>query len=215
MAKTTVKAKTVKTSPTAKKVTYTTEDASQRLSGMLPARVIGTSGTRMQTLVSYDKILNQKHVRAMFKAGSTISRKDLLATFNVTGVYTSATATGTYEELQRQNLQVVGLVRDINDVLNHSGLHLRSKGYYSEFHVDSKADAKKTLERYNARIERLEAREEIFEANLKDRAKTKKNYGETRKAFRKNGTCTNPLKVIVTPNTIDRANKAFNRVIHF
>lgn len=43
--------------------------------------------------------------------------------------------TGEFADVQRSNLTLVGVQAEVNNVLRHSGLVLKSRNYYSEFYI--------------------------------------------------------------------------------
>jgi hypothetical protein len=201
------KAKTVTVA--AKTSAYGTAQAAARLTSLIPSRVIGKSSVRHQDLVLFDKIINAN--KKTFKVGSTITRQDLVALFSIP-VDSNPKAVGTYKDLQTDNLMLVNTQRKINDVLNHNGLHIKSRGYYSSFLICSKELTKKTVVQHNARVERMEARQSILEANIHNRVKVKKTYGKIVRAFRANGAVSTSLPVRAKPTTLGSTSKAFSRV---
>jgi hypothetical protein len=194
---------------TAKASVYDTALAAARLTSLIPSRIIGKSSVRHQDLVLFDKIINAN--KTTFKPGSTISRKDLVSMFSI-AVDSNPKAVGTYKDLQADNLMLVSAQRKINDVLNHNGLHVKSRDYYSSFLVCSKELTKKTVVQHSARVERMEARQSILEANIHNRVKVKKTYGRIVRVFRANGAVSTALPVRAKPTTLSSTSKAFNRV---
>ena len=204
------KTKTLKVAASA--LSYSTATAADRLSNLLPERMVGKLTCRQADLIACDKTVNKN--RVMFALGNVISRADLVNTFGI-DVNPNPNAVGTYKKLQEDNLTLVGAQRCINDVLNHSGLHIKAKDYYSTFVVCKKEATKKTVVLHSARIERLEARQGILEANVHDRVVVKKNHGKILRVFHNNGNVVRPIAVRVKPTTVNSTNRAFKRVVHF
>ena len=197
---------------TASKSVYTTTQAAERLTNMLPERMVGKLTTRHQDLLAYDKTINAN--KGMFTLGNTITRAALVNTFSI-DVDPSPKAVGTYKDLQTDNLTLVGAQRCINDVLNHNGLHIKSHDYYSEFVVCEKERTKRMVVLHSARIERLEARQGILEANVHNRVVVKKNHGKILRVFHSSGALVRPLNVRVKPSTLGSTNRTVKRVIQF
>jgi hypothetical protein len=204
------KTKTVKV--TAKASVYDTAQAVARLSSLIPSRSVGKLTARQKDLISYDKIINTN--KASFSPGSSMTRGDLVTMFSIPNVDPNPNAVGTFKVLQKHGLKLVDTLRKINDVLNHSGLHAKSRDYGSHFIVCKKELTKKTLVLHSARVERLEARQSILEANVHNRVKVKKNFGKILRVIRGNGAIVNVLPVRAKPVTLASTSNTFNRVKH-
>jgi hypothetical protein len=201
---------TKKTAVTTKQSLYNTAQATARLDSLLPSRMVGKLTERQQDLITYDKVINSN--KSSFQPGSSITRADLITMFSIANVNPNVNAKGTYKKLQGDSLRLVTAQRKINDVLNHSGLHIRSRGYGAEFKVCEKKQTKQTLVLHSARVERLEARQSILEANVYDKVKVKKNHGKINRVFRANGTVATVLPVRANPVTLGSTANAINRV---
>lgn len=202
--------KTKTVTVTTKKSVYDTAQATARLASLLPSRIVGKLTERQHDLIAYDKVINAN--KSAFQPGSSITRAKLISLFSISNVNPKANAVGTYKKLQSDSLRLVSAQRKINDVLNHSGLHIRSRDYGAEFNVCEKKQTKATLVLHSARVERIEARQSILEANVYDRVKVKKTHGKIVRVFRANGAVATSLPVRAKPVTLGSTTNAFNRV---
>ena len=77
----------------------------------------------------YQQIINKNTHR--FQAGSVIKRRTFCKLFRVKKIVHS----GEFADVQRSNLALVGVQAEVNNILRHSGLVMRSRDYYSEFYI--------------------------------------------------------------------------------
>ena len=67
-----------------------------------------------------------KSNRSLFKSGTIIKAETMYSLFNITTPYRDPTKT---------NMYLLSAYTNLNKELNQHGLHIKSKNYYSEFHV--------------------------------------------------------------------------------
>lgn len=122
---------------------------------------------RMQRLLDYDRIMatSRKH----FRAGSYLSRDQLITMFNLQGVSKLGHMNGTYAEQHRENLRLVAVQQDINHLLRANGLYMRSMDYYTSFQICRKEQTKNTIVRYAGQIERNDSCEVQLDAGMVQR----------------------------------------------
>jgi hypothetical protein len=88
----------------------------------------------------YQQIINNNSHR--FQTGSVIKRRTFCKLFRAKKIVHE----GGFAEVQRSNLTLVGIQAEVNRILRHSGLVMKSRDYYSEFYICSlKQTADKVL----------------------------------------------------------------------
>ena len=97
---------------------------------------------KAQTQVQYAKVIAKYTKR--FSVGGKLTRKQMTNWFKLKDVVHEGTAT----TIQKSNLSLVHAQADINNLLHSSGLHLRSRNYYSEFYITNKDETKRTVLNY-------------------------------------------------------------------
>lgn len=100
-----------------------------------------------QRLVDYNNILTCN--KGLFKAGRSISRDTFINLFGVEDIVN----VGTYEELQKSNLKLVSVQKEINMLMRENGLYLKSKNYYKEFKVVEKGPTTGEILRYSGGVD--------------------------------------------------------------
>lgn len=89
-----------------------------------------TTPNKIKEKTMYGQIINNNSHR--FQVNSNpIKRRTFCKLFRVKNIV----HTGEFEDVQRSNLTLVGVQADINNVLRHSGLVMKSRNYYSEFYI--------------------------------------------------------------------------------
>ncbi|AGM47221.1 hypothetical protein AD45P2_00250 [Alteromonas phage vB_AmaP_AD45-P2] len=87
--------------------------------------------------------------KKLFAAGSTLTRDKFVSLFAVPDVVTA----GNYVDVQRSNLRLVTAQTEINMLMRENGLYIRSKDYYSSFHVVEKKQTKNVIARYSSEVD--------------------------------------------------------------
>ena len=118
---------------------------------------------KQQRLIEYNQILTKN--KAMFKSGQSITRDTLVDLFSIENVVNH----GSYQEIQRANLNIVAAQGDINRLLRESGLYLRSKGYYSHFKVLPYEQTKEKAASYSSEVDRFTSTTDRIIAKMEDR----------------------------------------------
>lgn len=195
MAKSTRKVKVITTTTAA---APTTSRASSRRMGKITKR--------QQRLIDFDNIITKN--KTLFKAGSTISRADLVKLFSIPKIYN----TGSYAKVHRSNLKLVAVQMDINWLMRANGLYLKSKNYYNEFHVCEKEPTKNTIVRYAGEAEIQESCEVQLDRGMVTRLSAG-TWGTYNRVFNQNGSLKSGQAVGNYTGT--REAKARNRVQHY
>jgi len=96
---------------------------------------------KQQRMIKYNEIIAKN--KTAFKAGKFFTRNDFIKIFELV-----IPSTGTHKEMTKANLDLVQAQAEINMLMRENGLYIRSRDYYSEFHVSEKAKTKRTVLRY-------------------------------------------------------------------
>lgn len=117
--------------------------------------------TKQQRLWEYAKIISGN--KKTFSTGSVISRQDLV---NILGLE-NITNKGNAKNIMRSNLALVDAQVVLNTILRESGLYIKSKDYYSEFHVACVEQTKDAIARYSSEVDTNRDCTDRLEATLK------------------------------------------------
>jgi hypothetical protein len=102
----------------------------------------------------YNDILTKNKYR--LKAGQSMSRKDFTKLFEIPGVVHK----GTYDKVQKANLNLVKAQSEINRLMSESGLYISSCDYYGKFYVRRKKETKNVVERMSSKVDTFDAKTE-------------------------------------------------------
>ena len=195
-------------------IQYTTGQAEDRLTGIVaPGPLAKTQ--RLRNLVARD-IAISKH-KANYYPGAQMTLGTLLNDFGIThvsDVTVNAKDFATYKRIHAEMLKMIGVQREINDVLNHMGLHMRSSGYGADYYICKKEEAKRVTKNRDVNTEVNETRVQILERGIVDQANNPK-YGKVRRVFTPTGKLRKPMDVRRKPDTIGRAKRTIQRLQPF
>lgn len=184
-----------------KTVTVKTKATTKRVAASVP-RVKAKLSKHDQLLRDYDDVLTKN--KKLFKAGCMISRKDLVTLFGVQGDVT----TGSYKRQHKANLRLVRVQNTINYLMRANGLYLKSKDYYSEFHVCQKDQTKSVIVRYAAGVDTQDSCEVQLDTGMITRLNAG-TWGTYNRVYHGNK-ATNPA-----PAPKGQEARAINRVKHY
>lgn len=90
-------------------------------------------------------VLNRKK----FKSGLTLTRRQFVKMFGIKGVVHK----GNFKDVHKSNLYLVKVQVEINTLMRENGMYLKSKDYYGEFTIVSKAKVKSTVARFSKEVD--------------------------------------------------------------
>lgn len=102
-----------------------------------------------------------------FKAGSSMTRADFVNLFNIPNI----AITGSYKQIHKSNLKLVGVQVEINQLMRENGLYLQTEDYYTVFKVAPLKKTKNTVIRYSAEVDINKYCTSRLEARLRQRVK--------------------------------------------
>lgn len=117
---------------------------------------------QLQKLEELNNILAKN--KTLFRSGTTISREVLAKMFGI-----KITTKGSYANVHRSNLRLVRLQGKLNKLLQHSGLCLRSKDYYTSFEVADENTLKNVITRNCAAVDTFTDKWISLETNYAER----------------------------------------------
>ena len=173
----------------------------------MPKSVV--SKRKSLTNLEIDKILSLN--RAKLRTGKVISRAVLIDMFSIPNVSKDPNDAGSLTEMQKENLRLIKFQARVNNLMSESGLHLKSRNYYTVFKVGVKERTKKEIVRHAGKIDTAEVLEVELDQGMKTRT-TAGTWGGYNRVYDNKGV---RKKASVYLPSRNRREIAKNRVKHY
>lgn len=105
--------------------------------------------------------------KTLFTQGSYIDRNSFATLFQISGIVNK----GSYKKVQRSNLALVRVQQEINMLMRHNGLIIKSEDYYSGFRVTSLQKTKSNVVRYSGTVDTFDYYAAQLETTMAKRLK--------------------------------------------